>query len=54
MSPSQGQAFPRHHAHTRHLLSLAIANSDRWFETPNGVSAWWATLYASKNLIGQQ
>ena len=32
MPPTQGQAFIRHHAHTRH------------FETPNGASAWRAIL----------
>ena len=26
-----------------HLLSLAIANSDRWFAVPTGTAAWLAT-----------
>ena len=31
-------------SHTSHLLSLAGANSDRWFAVPKGTAVWLATL----------
>ena len=29
---------------TSHLLSLAGANSDRWFAVPKGTAVWLATI----------
>ena len=39
----KGRAFRLRHSSSSHLLSLAIANSDRWFAVPIGTAVWLAT-----------